>query len=72
MHWLSHVVTESEESNVELNLEGVPSFEVGFNICGTDPEPEIHVDQGKPRIHLNLSLSFQSLLSLMLMNYYLR
>jgi hypothetical protein len=61
MHWLSRVVTKSEESNVEPNLEqGVPSFEVGFDIYGTDPEPEIPIDQGKPRMHLNISLSFQS------------
>jgi hypothetical protein len=53
-------VTESEESNVEPNPKGVPSFEVGFDIYRTDTEREILVDQGKPRMHLNLSLSFQS------------
>jgi hypothetical protein len=41
-------------------VESVPkeepmSVEVGFDICGTDPEPELPVDQGKPRMHLNLS-----------------
>jgi hypothetical protein len=62
-------VIKSEESNVEPNpKEGVPSFEVGFDICGTDPEPEIPVYQGKPWMHLNLSLSLQSFISLMLMN----
>jgi hypothetical protein len=45
MHWLSRVVIESKELNVEPNpKEGVPSFEVGFDICGTDPEPEIPID----------------------------
>jgi hypothetical protein len=31
--------------------ERQPLVEVGFDICGTDPEPEIPVDQGKPRMH---------------------
>jgi hypothetical protein len=44
-------VTENEEIVVEPVLEGQPLVEVGFNICGTDPEPEIPVDQGKPRMH---------------------
>jgi hypothetical protein len=35
--------------------EGLSSVEVGFDICGTNPKPEILVDQGKPRMHLNLS-----------------
>jgi hypothetical protein len=61
-------VIESKEFNVEPNPKGVPSFEVGFDICGIDPEPEIPVYQGKPRMHLNLSLSLQSFISLMLMN----
>jgi hypothetical protein len=28
--------------------------EVGFDIFGTDPEPKLPVDQGKPRMHLTL------------------
>jgi hypothetical protein len=41
--------TVNEEINV---VEPVPkeepsSLEVGFDICGTDPEPEIPVNQGK-------------------------
>jgi hypothetical protein len=31
--------------------EETTSVEVRFDICGTDPEPELPVDQGKPRIH---------------------
>jgi hypothetical protein len=65
MHWLSRLVTISEESNVEPNPEGVPSFEVGFDICGTHPEPEISVDQGKPRMHLNPTLWFTNFISLL-------
>jgi hypothetical protein len=53
---LSHVVPVNKEVNV---IEPVPkeeqsSVEVGFDICGTDPEPEISIDQGKPRMHLTL------------------
>jgi hypothetical protein len=45
-------VTENEEIVVEPVLEeGQPLFEVGFDICGTDPEHEIPVDQGKPWMH---------------------
>jgi hypothetical protein len=42
-------------------------MEVGFDICGTDPEPEISIDQGKPRMHLNLPCVLKSFTSLMLM-----
>jgi hypothetical protein len=38
--------------------------EVGFDICGTDPEPEFSVDQGKPRLHLNLPCILKSFLHL--------
>jgi hypothetical protein len=40
--------------------------EVGFDICGPDPEPELPVDQDKPRIHLNLPCILKSFISLML------
>jgi hypothetical protein len=37
---------------VELVLEeGQSLVEVGFDICGTNPKPEILIDQGKPRMH---------------------
>jgi hypothetical protein len=43
----------NEEVNVVEPVleEGQSLVEVGFDICGTDPEPEISVDQGKPRMH---------------------
>jgi hypothetical protein len=31
--------------------EGQSPVEVEFNICGFNPEPEIPIDQGKPRLH---------------------
>jgi hypothetical protein len=66
---LSRVVPVNEEVNiVEPVLEEERSpVEVGFNMRGTDPEPKIPVDKGKPRMHLNPNLSFQSFISLMLM-----
>jgi hypothetical protein len=59
--------------NEEINVvEPVPeeeqsSMEVGFNICGTDLEPEIPVDQDKPQMRLNLPCILKSFTSLMLM-----
>jgi hypothetical protein len=45
-----------EITKVESVPEEEPtSVEVGFDICGIDPEPELPVDQGKPRLHLTLS-----------------
>jgi hypothetical protein len=71
---LSHVVPVNEEVNV---VEPVPEerqspVEVGFDICVTGPEPEILVDQGKPWMHLNPTLSFQSFILLMLMKCCIR
>jgi hypothetical protein len=38
-----------EVTEVESVPEEEPkSVEVGFDICGTDPEPEFLVDQSKP------------------------
>jgi hypothetical protein len=36
------------------------SVEVGFDICGTKPEPELPADQGNPRMHLNLPCVLKS------------
>jgi hypothetical protein len=49
----SRVVPVNEEiSKVESIPEEEPtSVEVGFDICGTAPKPEIPIDQGKPRMH---------------------
>jgi hypothetical protein len=41
--------------------------EVGFDICGTNLELEIFVDQGKPWMHLNLPCLLKCFTSLMLM-----
>jgi hypothetical protein len=38
--------------------------EVGFDICGTNPEPEFLVDQGKPRLHSTIPCVLKSLLHL--------
>jgi hypothetical protein len=56
----------SEEiAEVKSVPEEEPTFvEVGFDICGTDPEPEFPVDQGKPRLHLTLPCVLKSLLHL--------
>jgi hypothetical protein len=40
------------------------SMEVEFDICGTNSEPELPVDQGKPRMHLNLPCVLKSFTSL--------
>jgi hypothetical protein len=60
---LSCVVPVNEEVNVvePVPEEGQSPVEVGFDICGTNPKPEIPVDQGKLRMHLNPTLSLQSL-----------
>jgi hypothetical protein len=62
-----------EIAEVESILEEEPtSVEVGFDIYGTDPEPKIPVDQGKPRLHLTLPCVLKSFTSLMLMLYCIR
>jgi hypothetical protein len=56
--------------NEEINvIEPVPeeepsSVEVGFDIYGTDLEPKIPIDQGKPRMHLNIPYVLKSFTSL--------
>jgi hypothetical protein len=49
----SRVVPVNEEVNVVelVPEEGQSPVEVRFDICRTDPEPKIPVDQGKPRMH---------------------
>jgi hypothetical protein len=54
-----------EVAEVESDPKEEPtSVEVGFDICGTDPEPELSVDQGKPRLYLTLPYVLKSLLHL--------
>jgi hypothetical protein len=47
---LSRIVPVNEEINVVAPVpeEEQSPVEIGFDICGTDLEPEIPVDQGKP------------------------
>ena len=60
MALLPRVVNESENVVVNQVVEEVnPSIEVGFDICGTSPEPDFSDNQGKPRIHLNLPCVLQ-------------
>jgi hypothetical protein len=54
-----------EITEVESVSEEEPtSVEVRFDICGTDSEPELPVDQGKPRLHSNLPYVLKSFTSL--------
>ena len=60
MALLIRVVNESENVVVNQVVEEVnPSVEVRFDICGTSPEPDFSVNQGKPRMHLNLTCVLQ-------------
>ena len=64
MALLLRVVNESENMVVNQVVEGVnPPVEVGFDICGTSPEPEYSDNQGKPRMHLNLPCVLQIYIS---------
>jgi hypothetical protein len=60
------VVPVNEEVNVVelVPAEEQSSVEVWFDIYETDLEPEIPVDQGKPRMHLNLPCVLKSFTSL--------
>ena len=54
------VVNEGEHVVVNQVVEEVsPSVEVGFEIGGTTPEPDFSVNEGKPRMHLNLPCVLQ-------------
>jgi hypothetical protein len=66
---LTRIVPVNEEINVVKPVpeEELSSVEVRFNICVTDPEPEIPINQDKPRMHLNLPCILKSFTSLMLM-----
>ena len=60
MALLLHVVNEGEHVVVNQVAEEVnPSVEVGFGNCGTSLEPNFSVNQGKPRMHLNLPCVLQ-------------
>ena len=54
------VVNESENVVVNEVVEDVNlSVEVGFDTCGTTPKPDLSVNQGKPRMYLNLPCVLQ-------------
>ena len=60
MALLLRVVNESENVVVNQVVEEVnPSVEVGSDIYGTSLEPDFFVNQGKPRMHLNLPCVLQ-------------
>ena len=60
MSLLLRVVNKSEHVVVNQVVEEVnPSVEVRFDICGTSPKPDFSVNQGKPRMHLNLPCVLQ-------------
>ena len=55
------VVNEGEHMVVNQVVEEVdPSVEVGVDIGGTTPDPYFSVNEGKPRMHLNLPCVLQS------------
>ena len=52
---LLRVVNEGEHVVVNQVVEEVdPSVEVGVDIGGTTLDPDFSVNEGKPRMHLNL------------------
>ena len=60
MALLLRVVNESENVVVNQVVEEVnPSVEVGSDNYGTSQEPDFSVNQGKPRMHLNLPCVLQ-------------
>ena len=60
MALLLRVVNKGEHVVVNQVVDEVnPPVEVGFDICGTTPELDFSVNQGKPRMHLNLPCVLQ-------------
>ena len=54
------VVNEGEPMVVNQVVEVVnPSVEVRLDSCGATPEPDFSVNEGKPRMHLNLPCVLQ-------------
>ena len=54
------VVNEGEHVVVNQVVEEVnPSVEVESDNCGTSQEPDFSVNEGKPRMHLNLPCVLQ-------------
>ena len=60
MELLLRVVNEGEHVVVNQVVEEVNRpVEVGFDNCGTTPEPNFSVNKGKSRMHLNLPCVLQ-------------
>ena len=60
MALLLRVVNEGEHVVVNQVVEEVnPSVEVGFDNCRTTPALDFSVNEGKPRMHLNLPCVLQ-------------
>ena len=60
MALLLHVVNEGEHVVVNQVVEEVdPLVVVGVDIGGTTPDPDFSVNEGKPRMHLNLPCVLQ-------------
>ena len=60
MALLLRVVNEGEHVVVNQVVEEVnPPVEVGLDNCGATPEPDFFVNEGKPRMHLNLPYVLQ-------------
>ena len=65
-------MNESENVVVNQVVEEVnPSVEVGFDICGTSPEPDFFDNQGKPQMHLNIPCVLQSYIAFVF-KYYIK
>ena len=61
MALLLRVVNEGEHVVVNQVVEEVdPSMEVCVDIGRTTPDPDFSVNEGKPRMHLNLPCVIQS------------
>ena len=57
---LLRVVNEGEHVVVNQVVEEFnPPVEVGFDSCETTPEPNFSINEGKPRMHLNLPCVLQ-------------
>ena len=66
MALLLRVVNEGEHVVVNQVVQEVNlPIEVGFDNCGTTPNPNFSVNEGKPRMHLTY-LVFYKLISLLL------
>ena len=60
MALLLRIVNEGEHVVVNQVVEEVnPPVEVGFDNCGTTPEPDFSVNEGKPRMHTTLPCILQ-------------